>query len=404
MNASPSTPEADATPNLRHLRAFAAAASAGSISAGAALVAMSQPAATQAVAAVERRAGVRLLDRGPTGAVPTEPGRLMAARIERGFAGLARAAADAGVRPHLALMANAAHWRALVAAVLNAGFRPGSTALGRNPSTVSRSCREIERLLRVPLFEKTSQGLSPTRQAEAMARAARLALAEFRQGFLDVRAWRGEVEGAFGIGCLPLAQAGLLPRALARFVEAYPRVSVAVVDGYYAALARALALGDVDMVVGALRGGDLPEGLVQEVLFRDPLAVVARPGHPLAGRAGLTHADVAAHAWIAPRAGAPARAYFERLMQALPPDPARPAPVETGAHPVMRGLLRATDRLTVVSLAQVQEDIEAGLLARLDLPLPGSERPIGVATRAGWVPGQPQRALLEVLRTVVAEG
>jgi len=69
--------------NLRHLDALTAIGRAGSMSAAARLVSLSQPALAQAIGKVERLLGERLFERQPDGMVPTEAGRLMIIRIER---------------------------------------------------------------------------------------------------------------------------------------------------------------------------------------------------------------------------------------------------------------------------------------------------------------------------------
>jgi DNA-binding transcriptional LysR family regulator len=77
--------------NLHHLRIFHAVVSAGGITAGAARLSLSQPAASREMREFEERLGLALLDRTPRGVVPTEAGRLLHGYAERIFA-LERAA------------------------------------------------------------------------------------------------------------------------------------------------------------------------------------------------------------------------------------------------------------------------------------------------------------------------
>jgi DNA-binding transcriptional LysR family regulator len=62
---------------IRELRAFAAVAEDGSLSAAARRLHLSQSALSQTVQSLERELGVRLLDRGPSGARPTEAGQVL---------------------------------------------------------------------------------------------------------------------------------------------------------------------------------------------------------------------------------------------------------------------------------------------------------------------------------------
>src|ERR1700760_3029315 len=72
-------------PSLRQLRVFEAVARHKSIGRAAALVGLSQPAVTQAIASLESRFGVTLLDRGRSGSHATEFGDILLARTERLF-------------------------------------------------------------------------------------------------------------------------------------------------------------------------------------------------------------------------------------------------------------------------------------------------------------------------------
>nr|WP_246237446.1 LysR family transcriptional regulator [Halovulum dunhuangense] len=386
---------------MRHILGVVAVADQGTLSAAAREINLSQPALTQGVARIEEDLGTSLFRRGGGGMIPTEAGQLFILRARRGVEFLRRGGQVVG-RPHLYRMLSVGQLRSLVAAVEHGGFRPAAMRLGREASTISRACREIEHQAGVELFENTSSGLQPTKQANEFMRFAKLAMGEFRQAVHDVRGWQGAPEGRLAIGCLPMAQTHIVPEALNRFSHDYPRIEPRVVDGYYDSLTRGLRRGDLDILLGALRTRDLPEGLVQEALFSDPLVVVARPGHPLDGVAGVDGGALARHPWVAPRAGAPSRRYFDKVLSGLSIPADVPAPVETGSHTVMRGLLFGSDRMAMLSRLQVSRDIGLGLLVQIDHPLPDSARPIGITHREDWLPGMPQARFLEILREVTA--
>jgi DNA-binding transcriptional LysR family regulator len=66
----------------RRLLTFREVANRGSFSRAAEALALTQPAVSQQVAALERQLGVRLLDRGPGGPAPTEAGALLLAHAD----------------------------------------------------------------------------------------------------------------------------------------------------------------------------------------------------------------------------------------------------------------------------------------------------------------------------------
>ncbi|WP_433520232.1 LysR family transcriptional regulator [Nocardia pseudovaccinii] len=65
------------TPDLDVLDLLVSVAELGSLGAAARRHGITQPAASMRISALERRARVRLLDRGPTGSVPTDAGRVV---------------------------------------------------------------------------------------------------------------------------------------------------------------------------------------------------------------------------------------------------------------------------------------------------------------------------------------
>ena len=73
------------------------------------------------------------------------------------------------------------------------------------------------------------------------------------------------------------------------------------------------------------------------------------------------------------------------------------AAVETGDLALLRGVLRASDMLTILSAHQLQAEISTGQLVVLPFEMPGLARQIGVTTRnhAHFSPGA--QALLDEL-------
>ena len=388
--------------NLRHITGAVYVARLGTLSEAARSINLSQPALTQGLARLERSVGVALFARTNNGMVETEAGRIYVTRARRGLDYLQRWGQILG-QPNIWRLLTLGQLRCVIAAVEGGGFRSAAAAMGRNVSTVSRACHDIEALAGTPLFEKTSHGLHATRQAVVLARLAGLALNEFRQAAFDARGWQGSYEGRLDIGSLPLLQAAILPAALKRFAGDFPGVAPRVAEGSYGALSRALLRGELDLLVGALRRDDLPEGLAQVALFTDRLCVVAGPGHPLARARTVEPAMLAGFPWVAPRRGAPSRRHFDALHDRLQVPPGVPMPIETGSHTMMKGLLLDSERLTVVSAMQVADELARGALARIALPLPDSDRAIGYTYRSDWLPSVPQQRFVDILREVVAQ-
>jgi DNA-binding transcriptional LysR family regulator len=392
----------DRLPNLRHLEAVGAIHAVGSVSAAAATVHLSQPAVTQALRQIESLFGARLFVRTPAGMQPTEAGIAAVLRIGRALeqirTGIAEARRQRPARePAASRLLTATQLQALAATVESGGFGAAARALDASRAVLHRAVKEAERSLETPLFERTSHGVRPTRAAELLVRRIRLAQREIEQAHAELAALGGGDRGRTVIGAMPLARSSLVPATVLEFAARHPRHTVAILDGPYENMLDALRRGAADCLVGALRDPNPFGDVLQEHLFDDPLAIIARAGHPLARLKRVTPAALARYAWIVPRAESPLRRQFEELRNVLSPALLATG-IECNSLVAARALLLSSDRLMLLSAHQVHHEITTGQLTALTHPLGRVLRPIGLTTRRDWHPTAAQRDLVALLR------
>lgn len=376
--------------NFRHLRIVLAAAEQGSITRAAEIGLVTQPAVTQAVAKLEREAGAPLFRRTPQGLFPTEVGETLVARVARAFA-LLDPALDA-VAPRLRLTATVPQIEALIAMREAESFTLAARRLGIAQPTVHRAITQLEQEAGRTLFERTAHGMLPTRPAQALADAARLAFAELAQAAADVAELTGREVGRIVVGAMPLSRSSVLPAAIARFRAARPTLPILVHDGPYDELLAGLRRGEIDLLIGALRDPAPVGDVEQRRLFDDDLLLVARPGHPILSAPAIAPDLLAGYPWVVNRAGTPMRAHFDRLFAGG--DGPRSI-VESGSVILMRELLAASDHLGCVS--RLQAKAEGASLAILPFAMPGTARQIGLTLQAGWVPTRAQKDFVATL-------
>jgi DNA-binding transcriptional LysR family regulator len=383
--------------NLRHLRLFLAAAETGSLSEAARRCNVTQSATSQAIGKIERAAGGLLFQRSARGLVPTDRGTLVTARIRRALALLDPALS--AVSERLVLTATEAQLTALTALCETGNHTLAARRLGLAQPTVHRAAAHLEREADLPLFDRHPVGLTALRPALALARAFELAMRELDQAEEELAEMDGGEAGRLLIGALPMSRSVLLPRALIAFRARRPRHEVLVLDGPYDDLLNRLRRGEIDLMVGALREPAPIPDIEQTPLFEDGLSILAGPDHPLAGRASLTRADLAASAWVVPRSGTPSRDQFDAFFAGC----AGPGPViETGSILLMREILVASDHLGCISRAQARPEVRRGLLVELPVKISPVPRPIGLTCRTGWKPTRAQDEFLDLLRAEAA--
>ncbi|WP_331068312.1 LysR family transcriptional regulator [Steroidobacter sp.] len=395
--------------NMRQLRALVAVAQGGSVHKAASLLHLTQPAVTRAIHEFEQSLGLELFERTAKGMMATAVGAIVLDRTQRAFAQLTYAEQELeeiGVsrRSSASISAKVTHrhLRALLAVERHQTETAAAVELDVSQPSVTQTLRELERIVEAELFLRTARGMLLTRAGEVMVRRTKLMFHEWQLARDDIAAHLGKITGSIVVGALPLASTLLVPRAVARLKEEYPDLLVTLLEGTYESLLEDLRCGDVDVLVGVLRYPVPCSDIVQEKLFEDLLSVVCRKGHPLASARSLRLADVIDAEWVLPYKAAPSRKAFEQVMRAV----GLPVPknaIESNALVALRGLLMESDRLSILSRNQIHYEELHGMLSVLPIDMRGSERPIGITTRADAKRSVGLDALMRHLRAVSDE-
>lgn len=397
------------TPNIRHLRVFLGVVESKSISKASEKAFLSQPAITQAIAKLEVTLQTALFERRRDGMYPTESGEAFAYRVGRaleillnGVRGAIRiGAGKQRVRPAQLLQSlTTTQLRALIAVSEAQNYSLAGRNLGVSQSSLHRAASELESLLEIVLFEKTSVGISASKAARVLARAAKLAFAEIAQGWDEINSLHDREVGRIVVGCMPLARTSVLPAAMIEFSNDYPDFNFSVVDGPYDDLLYHLRHGEIDILIGALRFPAPSDDVIQEELFSSAIEIVARQGHPLCTVENVSLEELSTCSWVVPRSGTPTRAIFEAIFT----DAGVAVPdrlIEASSMILIRSLLQGSDRLTLISEFQIQHELSTGALATVAYDLSHTFRPIGITMRKNWKPTNKQLSFINTLRETV---
>jgi LysR family transcriptional regulator, regulator for genes of the gallate degradation pathway len=393
-----------AFPSFRQLLVFETVARTENVSRAAATIHVSQPAVTQAIARLEHEVGAPLFRRRNTGCYMTEAGEILQRRTARLFGQLDQALAELGIGSprvgpselrSLTRKLSRPQMRALLAIAENGSFGAAARALAMSEPSIHRAARELERVLRRPLFCRTAHGLTATKPAAELARRIRLAVQELARAVEEIEASQGLTRGRIGLGLLPLAGAFFVARALKDLGEVYPDTRIEVIDGTFDFLIERLRSGVIDFIIGPVRGLDPSLGVVETVLFDDPYALVVRRGHPLTRKRQISRQDLLAYDWVVPPPDTPRRAVYDALFAGLHSMPR--STLQTSSPNLTRAILSETDRITLLSRDESRAEEEMGFLTVLSFAVPHPARQVQVTTRTDWLPTAVQRRFLQAL-------
>ncbi len=391
--------------NLRHLRCFLTVVETQNISSAAELIHLSQPAVTLAIRKLEAIAGTPLLDRRPNGVFTNEAGELLHDRVikafdllEEGITIIGRRAGNPEVRKTLHLITST-HLKTVIALRQIGSFALAARQLGIAQSSLHRTARHLEELIGLALFTASHKGVELTEPAAFLARFAMLAGAELRQGQDEINALKGQDTSRILVGSMPLSRTTILPQATHALLSNHEGVQVRNIDGPYMELLHMLRHGDLDFLIGALRDPPPTDDIVQEELFTDTLAVIARHDHPLSQQAELTVAQLRAYPWISPPPSTPAGQQTADFLGVDANTDGTPIRIISSSLVIVRGLLMCGDYLTLMSPRQLKVEIDTDLIISLPISPPLADRPIGLTFRGGWRPTRTQSLFLDLVRS-----
>ncbi|MGV7208883.1 LysR family transcriptional regulator [Oxalobacteraceae bacterium A2-2] len=266
----------------------------------------------------------------------------------------------------------------------------------------SKQLKELEELLDVQLFERTTRGVLPTVFGEAMIRHARMALANLANAHEDLAALKAGLVGQVNIGAIMTPSVTLLPAAVTRVKQHSPLLRVGIQVDMSNTLIGQLQTGALDFVIGRLLEQQSKALFHYEELASEPLCVVARVGHPLLKEPRLTLQQIASYGWVLSPPGSVLRHKFDLMFRRLGIEPPNNV-IETSEIPVISELLHQSDLLHAFPRELASNYARLKIFAILPIDLPCQMDAFGIITRQNQLLSPGATSLLNAIRAVAGE-
>lgn len=173
------------------------------------------------------------------------------------------------------------HLRYIVASARNGSFSAAAHEFNVRQPIVSKSVRQMEDELGVPLFKRFKTGARPTPAGEEFVAEASRIVEDIDRLAERARARAAGKLGRIIVGFYKSLSAGGFRTALASFRERYPDIQVELIEAPFVELVAGLLSGALDL---ALIVGDTGKCEIFEsvALWPEDLVVALPEGHPLA--------------------------------------------------------------------------------------------------------------------------
>ena len=268
---------------------------------------------------------------------------------------------------------------------------------------VSKTLAEIERMFGLDLFVRSTRGTEPTAYGDTVVRFARTVLSDFARTQDEIAAVASGGAGRVSVGAMVVATPGLLVQAVQRLKQQSTLTTVMVEEGDLTRLLPRLRVGELDLFVGRLEPGYAAPDLETEALVREPMAIVVRPDHPMAGVARPQWQQLAELPWVVPPPWASSRIKLAQMFykhRLVPPADI----VETSSFLVTLSFVRARPAVGFLAQGVARHFEREGLLKILPLKVPIELPPVGMITLRARVRTPACALLMDCLRQEAGVG
>ncbi|TPW31552.1 LysR family transcriptional regulator [Martelella alba] len=286
------------------------------------------------------------------------------------------------------------HLRCFLETARGGSLSAAATALHVSQPAASKTIRELEDILKVTLFARSSRRLTLTPAGKTFQQHVGAAFIDLGRAEDLVREHPVRRTRLI-IGALPTASTDLVPRAALNLHDTAPECMLRVTTGPNWLLLSQLREGALDMVVGRMASAQVMEGLSFRPLASEPIIAVVRPGHPLAGKAPDATA-LAAFPLMLPPPGAviaPLVSAYLHSVGLTRPEPA----FESVSLSFGRRVVLLSDTVWFISEGVVRDELSRGLLTKMAIEDNLLSGPVGVSMRMNSTASPEQRLFLEAL-------
>jgi LysR family carnitine catabolism transcriptional activator len=191
--------------------------------------------------------------------------------------------------------------RAVQALAASGSFTKAASAEHISQSVLSRRIKEVERLLRVRLFDRTTRQLDTTAAGQAFLLMTGGVLDDMEARLRRFMSYAAAQSGRIAVATLPSLAAVLLPDMIRGFMQECPEAEFEIIDGAADEVVERLEDGSAELALTAR--GHLPEDLRFTPLLEERFYGVAHRCHSWSTQRSISWSDFKDETVVATRPG-----------------------------------------------------------------------------------------------------
>ena len=291
---------------------------------------------------------------------------------------------------------NLKHLRIFVEIARRGSFRNAANALHLSEPAASQAISQLESLLDVKLFDRTTRIVRVSEAGAIFLNDAVRLLESMDHSISALRDFAKSGRGRVTIACLSSSVYRLLPPVLEKMKATYPDIDVVFLDDNMKGILQKMEKGECDL---AIVSEDTEKKLnISVPLLDDLFQVVCSVRHELASKKKISCKELSRHEFVMLRKGSGIRDSLDRAFEkkSIQINVVH----ETTQVLTLLGLIEANLGLTVLP-SMLCPDQSRGVFAVLPLEKPTIQRRLGLIFPAGREPTVAARLLGNVIESTV---
>jgi len=165
---------------------------------------------------------------------------------------------------------------------------------------ISKAIADMEHSLGVPLLDRSPRGVETTIYARALLEHSALAFDELKEASRHLEFLAHPTSGELRIGSTIAIATGFISAVVEKLSRQYPKIVFHISAGEASTIYRALEERQFDLVILPMLTASLADHLHAEVLYNEPLVVVAGPRSPWSRRRKVRLEELMDEVWALP--------------------------------------------------------------------------------------------------------
>lgn len=282
--------------------------------------------------------------------------------------------------------------RSFVAVSRLRSFTQAAKELHLSQPALTVQIRQLEEMLGMPLFDRNTRSVQPTRAGRELAPQLERLQVELETVLAQTREQAKGQRGVVRLACIPSFAASALPDAITGFRSKHPHIIFSLKDANWSRVVAMVRSGEVDFGIGDK--STIEPDLEFIEVHEDRMQVIFRQDHPVAAMNKVTLARLAEHSMVMMDPETSARGTIDSAFAAAGCYPTRACEVMYMATAV--AMVRAGLGFAILPATAIEWRAHPGLAVKL-VDDPAFVRSVGIIRMPGRSLSPPSEAFAQAL-------